>query len=309
MQATSTAVPHVDTSRYEPKYQGKLIRTPYQGQEDQQFNHHITSLMLAIRGNRRIVTTRSSTRTKTGKARASVSWKTPTGAWNSFILESSQFYCQGTEEDAKITSIDGEEPWLSLADKLLTAINENCYVSTHLLEGSAVLSWDRVSHGNTPTIVLDHQDNFHDYYNWPYHLPAHLEPKHTPETTNTKLLDHFKPLRPQAVPAPPNTECHLFQEQDPSTLSNCETDHCPATAFRPAVDERNWNHGQFCNYHLYGPRGYAQTKQDFPEFKDWLKETNHRLANMLPLELHAEKQRALTWSHHHNPKPPPAQTP
>ena len=46
-----------------------------------------------------------------------------------------------------------------------------------------------------------------------------------------------------------------------------------------------------------------------PEFKDWLKETNHRLANMLPLELHAEKQRALTWSHHHNPKTPPAQTP
>ena len=300
MQATPLFIPYVDTSRCELKYQGKLIRTPYQGQEDQQFNHHITSLMLAIRENRRIVTTRSSTRTKTGKTLASVSWKTPTGTWNSFVLEGSQFYCQGTEENARITGIHGEEPWLSLADKLLTAINENCYVSTHLLEGSAV-PWDRASHGNTPTIVLDNQDNFHDYYNWPNNLPAHLEPKHTPATTNTKLLDHFKPLRPQVFPTPPNTERDSFQERDPSTLPTCETDHCQAKAFHPAVDERNWNHGQICNYHLYGPRGYAQTKQDYPEFKDWLKETNRRLANMLSLELHAEKQRALNWSHYHNP--------
>ena len=262
-----------------------------------EFNPHIADLMLAIRANRPTVITHSSSKTKLGQKLASFSWKTTTGQWDSFQLKGENFHCQAIEENTIVAEIDTPESWCDLVDKLLNAIVHNCHVQALNLNGTAVLSWDRASHGNTPTIVLHPDDSIENYYDWPYFLPEHLEPKHTNPVPDSIFYDHIKQTQPPHVHNRPFTWDTAYQSRD-ELLPTCQVQPCGNLSDYNALDHRHFDHGPLCNYHLYGPRGYATTRQPYQEFTDWLKATNRELSSLIALELHHEQLRAQNWSNH-----------
>lgn len=290
---TATKNTYVDTTRSKPIDQAQLVQTKHQPVRYLEFNPHIADLMLAIRAGRPTVITKSSTRQDI----ASFAWKTAAGAWNSFFEDNERYCCQSIEKGTHVFDIDTPNPWSSLVDKLISAIKGNCYIHTRLIDGAAVLSWDRSSHGNTPTIVLYPNNLIANYYNWPSHLPEHLEPKETPYHLHPNSFEHVKPFRPAILPYQPATQQELFKAGHPDLAAQCRIEPCTTNAPNHAVDPRNTAHGPLCNYHLYGPNGYLNTRQPYQEFANWLSKTNSVLADMNALELHAELRRARDWSH------------
>ena len=296
MTLTSAPKSNTDTSRSVPTATAKLIRAAHTPR-DLDFNPQIADLMLAIRAGRPTVISRSSARTRTGQRQASLSWKTDRGTWNRFQSDEGRFYCEPFTPGTHATDLDTDEPWSHLVDKLLDAITHNWHVHTYLLDNVAVLSWDRASHGNTPTVILHPDDTLHDFYNWPEYLPEHLEPRNTPVTPARAFQDNVKTAFRSPARNHPYTQETIFKDPK-SLLPPCQIFPCPNAADYNALDPRGYDHGPLCNYHLYGPTGYVQDRRPFEEFRTWLSRTNHLIALMTPLALHAETERARRWTGH-----------
>ena len=295
----STPVTYVDTTRTSPTFETKLVYRLHEPQDFLGFNPHIADLMLAIRAGRPTVITHSTSLSTTRNRFASFSWKTQKGDWNAFWSQHDNYNCADIPDGTPVTDLDTNKSWSSDVDKLLSAIVENCHVRTHLRDGAAILSWDRASHGNTPTIILHPDDRVENYYNWPEFLPEHLEPKHTnPSYDSSPYLDHSRrPRLPEVETNHPHTYASLFADRS-SFLPECQIPTCGCPADYRALDNRRTDNGPLCNYHLYGPHGYATTRQSFQKFQDWLDVTNQRISSLTALELRAEQDRAARWTHY-----------
>ena len=274
-----------------PIQEARIIHRPYQHHRSiLAFNHHLVSLMLAIRDGQSPVITRSSTLTRPGNARASISWKTPQGEWSRFHSEDGQYHHPHTTDGTLVADLDTQAPWCDLVDKLLTAITRNCHVKTSSAGRIATLSWDRASHGNTPTILLTPGDRMAVYRDWPSTLPEHLEPPHTPIAPASPFYDHIKPLHRDYV-------LHVQTQHQTDTPATCQVVTCPNIAQYNALDHRGHNEGPLCNYHLYGPGGFAH-RPPFQTFRQWLSRTLETQTAMHPLEHAAHQQRVSRWTTH-----------
>ena len=293
-----TSTLNIDNSRSVPTMRANLIRTHHEPDSAMEFNSHIADLMLAIRAGRPTVATRSSTRTKLGQQIASFAWKNESGRWDRFHLDRDQYYYQPFEPGTEVAALDTQERWCDLVDKLLTAITYNCFITARTIDGRAVLSWDRASHGNTPTIVLHADDTIESFYQWPEYLPEHLEPKATPPVLAHCFYDHHKPLHLPHVTRTSEPTGETYLDPRWPTLPPCLVTLCPNRASYNAPLPRGDSFQRpVCNHHLYGPAGYTATRQPYQTLSAWLGTVNQQLDSLTPMELFAAQQRASKWVH------------
>ena len=294
MTATKVKQAYIDTTRLRPVEEARLVRGPYTPRPHCEFNHRLASLMVAISAGRATLITRSSTLTQVGNARSNFAWKTEDNSWDQFTSLNGRYSCGETQPGTTVTDLDTEESWSNIVAHLLTAINYNAFVTARRIDDMAVLSWDRASHGNTPTVVLHPSGLVQHFYNWPEFLPEHLEPKQTPfiESYAPSYYDHAKRRAPQ-----PSGTRH-YPGTGPygvPVLPDCHIRYCPNQAEQNPLDLREAEQEPTCNYHLYGAAGYFQTRLPYQEFQEWQAQTVQGLSALCPLELHAEIQRAQEW--------------
>ena len=283
-------------SRITPTAEASLAVLPHNPDQLKSFNHYIASLMLSIRAGHKPVLARSSSHTKTGNQLASISWNTACGS-SRLYLKGSQIQAEpALPQNTLAVTIDDPGHWFNDVDKLLNAVANNCFVKTYLLDGAAVLSWDRASHGNTPTIILFPDGRIQSYYDWPIFLPEHLEPRHTEMVRAPLTYDHIKTPPKHTAPNHPFTWEALYTTDPP--LPDCQIPSCPNKADYNALDPRDEDQGPLCNYHLYGPEGYVQTHLPYEDFAAWLSRTTTRLHHLSPMERCAHNQRAAAWKAH-----------
>ena len=272
-----------------PIQEANLVHRPYHDRGDLLlFNPWLADLMLSIRQGHNPVTTRSTPNARPATVYASIAWKGPQGHWRRFHSEGGRYHCPPISPGTPVFDLDTQETWCNLVDKLLTAISYNCHLTARCHEGHAVLSWDRASHGNTPTIVLNPDDRITHYRDWPRYLPEHLEPPTTPLVPLSPFYDHLKPLHRGH-----NAPNRLRDDSPPPPT--CQLDACPNPAPYNALDHRGQDEGPLCNFHLYGPDGFVH-RPAFLTFRQWRDHTLQTEHQMLPIELAAHRDRAARWS-------------